>query len=40
VRFLPAVMGWHVRSRIYHWYGELKLLQRDVEVRRGTLPKP
>ncbi len=38
VRFLPAVMGWHVRSRIYRWYGELKLLERDVEVRKGTLP--
>jgi len=38
VRFLPAVMRWRVRSRIYRWYGELKLLERDVEVRSGTLP--
>jgi TRAP transporter TAXI family solute receptor len=38
VRFLPAVMSWRVRSRIYRWYGELKLLERDVELRRGTLP--
>lgn len=38
VRSLPAITRWHVRSRIYRWYGELKLLERDVEVRRGTLP--
>ena len=38
VRFLPAVMRWRVRSRIFRWYGELKLLERDVERRRGTLP--
>jgi hypothetical protein len=31
-------MGWRVRSRIYRWYGELKLLERDVERRHGTLP--
>ena len=34
----PAVMRWRVRSRIFRWYGELKLLERDVERRRGTLP--
>lgn len=38
VRFLPAITRWRVRSRIYRWYGELKLLERDVELRRGTLP--
>jgi TRAP transporter TAXI family solute receptor len=38
VRFFPAVMRWHVRSRIYRWYGELKLLERDVEMRSGSLP--
>lgn len=38
VRFLPAIMRWHVRSRIYLWYGELKLLERDVELRSGALP--
>ena len=38
VRFLPAIMRWRVRSRIFRWYGELKLLERDVEQRRGTLP--
>lgn len=38
IRFLPAAMRWRVRSRIYRWYGELALLERDVELRRGTLP--
>ncbi|MFO1414206.1 MAG: TAXI family TRAP transporter solute-binding subunit [Burkholderiales bacterium] len=38
VRFLPAIMRWRVRSRIYRWYGELALLERDVELRRGKLP--
>ena len=38
VRFLPAIMRWRVRSRIFRWYGELKLLERDVERRRGALP--
>lgn len=38
VRFLPAAMRWHVRSRIYRWYGELKLLERDVELRRSAPP--
>jgi len=30
VRFLPQIMRWRVRSRIYRWYGELTLLERDV----------
>lgn len=38
VRFLPEVRRWHVRSRIFRCYGELKMLERDVELRRGTLP--
>ncbi len=38
LRFLPAAMRWRVRSRIYRWYGELALLERDVELRRGALP--
>src|SRR5262249_26981846 len=35
---LPQVLRWRARSRIYRWYGELKLLERDVEQRRGDLP--
>jgi len=38
VNFLPQALRWRVRSRIYRWYGELKLLERDVEARTGTLP--
>ena len=34
-RFLPQVMSWRVRSRIYRWYGELTLLERDVRLARG-----
>lgn len=35
---LPALLRWHVRSRIYRWYGELALLERDVASRTGPLP--
>jgi TRAP transporter TAXI family solute receptor len=38
VKFLPAFMRWRVRSRIYRWYGELTLLERDVRSREGELP--
>jgi TRAP-type uncharacterized transport system substrate-binding protein len=38
LRFLPGIMRWRVRSRIYRWYGELALLERDVQVRHGSLP--
>jgi len=35
---LPRLYRWRVRSRIYHWYGELALLERDVRTRSGALP--
>ena len=35
---LPRIYRWRVRSRIYHWYGELTLLERDVRTREGELP--
>jgi TRAP transporter TAXI family solute receptor len=38
VNLLPQVLRWRVRSRIYRWYGELALLERDVATRHGTLP--
>jgi TRAP transporter TAXI family solute receptor len=38
VKFLPQIMRWRVRSRIYRWYGELTLLERDVGMREGELP--
>jgi TRAP-type uncharacterized transport system substrate-binding protein len=36
--YLPQFLRWRVRSRIYRWYGELALLERDVATRGGTLP--
>jgi TRAP-type uncharacterized transport system substrate-binding protein len=36
--YLPQLVRWHVRSRIYRWYGELALLERDVAARTGDLP--
>ncbi len=38
INFLPQVLRWRKRSRIYRWYGELTLLERDVGARSGTLP--
>ena len=38
INFLPQVLRWRARSRIYRWYGELTLLERDVRARTGTLP--
>jgi len=35
---LPQVLRWRARSRIYRWYGELALLERDVANRKGELP--
>jgi len=38
VSYLPQVLRWRIRSRIYRLYGELKLLERDVASRKGPLP--
>jgi TRAP transporter TAXI family solute receptor len=38
INFLPQFLRWRVRSRIYRWYGELALLERDVATRQGALP--
>ncbi len=38
INFMPQLVRWRVRSRIYRWYGELKLLERDIDGRKGTLP--
>jgi TRAP transporter TAXI family solute receptor len=38
LNFLPQLLRWRVRSRIYRWYGELAMLERDVARRQGTLP--
>ncbi len=36
--YLPQVVRWRVRSRIFRWYGELALLERDVTTRKEALP--
>jgi TRAP transporter TAXI family solute receptor len=38
VNYFPAFLRWRVRSRVYRWYGELALLERDVATRKGVLP--
>jgi TRAP transporter TAXI family solute receptor len=35
---MPQVLRWRVRSRIYRWYGELALLEQDVDTRKGSPP--
>ena len=35
VNLLPQLLRWRMRSRIYRWYGELSLLERDVASRSG-----
>ena len=37
--YLPQLLRWRHRSRVYRWYGELALLERDVAERTGALPK-
>jgi hypothetical protein len=36
--YLPQILRWRVRSRIFRYYGELALLERDVQARKGSLP--
>ena len=38
VNYLPQFLRWRVRSRIYRWYGELALLERDVGTRQDPPP--
>ena len=38
VNLLPQLLRWRIRSRVYRWYGELALLERDVASRTGELP--
>lgn len=38
LNLLPAFLRWRVRSRIYRWYGELVLIERDVGSRKGEPP--
>ena len=38
LNYLPVFLRWRVRSRIYRYYGELALLERDVRTHSGPLP--
>ena len=35
VRFTPAVYAWRIKSRIYRWYGKLKVLEIDIQSAKG-----
>lgn len=37
-RFLPHILSWRVRRLIYRWYGELIVLEHEVQAREGELP--
>lgn len=38
INYLPQLLRWRVRSRIFRLYGELKLLERDVHSHKGPSP--
>jgi len=38
LRFLPHIASWRVRRLIYRWYGQLIVLEHDVQARKGDLP--
>jgi len=38
MNYVPKAMRWRLRARVYRWYGELKMLEREVEVHEGTPP--
>lgn len=38
INWFPQLMRWRVRSRIVRRYGELAMLERDIDRREGDLP--
>jgi TRAP transporter TAXI family solute receptor len=36
VRFAPTVYAWRIKSRIYRWYGKLKVLEIDMQSAKGA----
>ncbi|MFO1315032.1 MAG: TAXI family TRAP transporter solute-binding subunit [Burkholderiales bacterium] len=38
MNLLPQFVRWRNRSRVYRWYGELALLEREVASQNGPLP--
>jgi TRAP transporter TAXI family solute receptor len=35
IRFVPSIYGWSMRRRVFQLYGELKLIEVDLEARRN-----
>jgi TRAP transporter TAXI family solute receptor len=35
IRFVPTIYGWSMRRRVFHLYGELKLIEIDLEAHRS-----
>jgi hypothetical protein len=35
MNFLPQILRWRARSRIYRWYGQLALLERELAIHRN-----
>jgi TRAP transporter TAXI family solute receptor len=38
VRFLPILYEWSMKRRVFRLYGELKLLELELESKRGQIP--
>jgi TRAP-type uncharacterized transport system substrate-binding protein len=38
INYFPEFLRWRVRSRVYRWYGELSLLERDVQSHQPPFP--
>ncbi|MFO1115903.1 MAG: TAXI family TRAP transporter solute-binding subunit [Beijerinckiaceae bacterium] len=36
--YLPQMVRWSIRSRVYRWYGELAMLEREIADDHGTSP--
>ncbi len=36
VRFMPTVYAWRIKSRIYRWYGKLKVLEIDIQSAKSA----
>jgi len=35
MNFLPQILRWRARSRIYRWYGQLALLERELAIHKN-----
>jgi TRAP-type uncharacterized transport system substrate-binding protein len=38
INFFPQIVRWRMRSRVFRWYGELALLEREVASFQGPPP--